>query len=167
MSDIAAAIPLFACLSEQADTQFPGAPERLRFWECQRQLINVLVGGLIEGTTAAAEQAGVQDVNDVRQHRARLAQMSRETGELNCQIKRLLTEKLYLLDRLTQERALAAEKIGALFALFSSLPERLPVSYQEQLADWPVERVVCDYIAGMTDAYFLRVYGELLAGNRV
>jgi len=158
MSDIAEAVPLFAELSEQAQTQFPGANERLRFWECQRQLINVLVGGLIEGTAEAAEQAGVQDVNDVRQYPQRLAQLTPESATLNRQIRQLLTEKLYLLDRLIQERTIATQKIGALFESLTSSPTLLPSSYREELSEQPVARVVCDYIAGMTDSYFLRVF---------
>src|SRR5438309_538118 len=66
MEQIGESIPVFAELSETAETQFPGAPEHIRFWEIQRHLINVLVGGLVEGTAEAAAQAGVQSVRDVR-----------------------------------------------------------------------------------------------------
>lgn len=161
-SDIAESVPLYATLSEQAETQFPGASERLRFWECQRQLINVLVGGLIEGTARAAKEAGVDNVDDVRRNNTRLARMTTEAGDLNRQIKQLLSAKLYSLDQLRQERAAASEKIGALFERLRSEPDRLPAGYCEQLLNEPVERVVCDYIAGMTDGYFLRIYKENL-----
>ncbi|HZS57443.1 MAG TPA: deoxyguanosinetriphosphate triphosphohydrolase [Bryobacteraceae bacterium] len=160
VSDIAGEVPLFAQLAEQAEMQFPGASERLRFWECQRQLINVLVGGLIEGTAAAAKEAGVQDSEDVRQCTHRLAKMTPESRQINGQIKQLLTRRLYSLERLTQERDLASKKIGELFELLIAVPDRLPSAYREQLLEQRVERVVCDYIAGMTDAYFLRVYNE-------
>lgn len=158
--DIAEAVPLFAQLSEQAETQFPGASERRRFWECQRQLINVLAGGLIEGTAVAADKAGVQDVEDIRRHRDRLAQMTPQSREINDQIKQLLAAKLYSLEHLVQERNVASEKIGALFELLTTEPERLPTAYLEQLSEQRIERLVCDYIAGMTDAYFLRIYDE-------
>jgi dGTPase len=160
-ADIAAAVPVFAELSQQAETQFPGSSERVRFWECQRQLINALVGGLIEGTAAAAGRAGVQCVEDVREHNGRLAQMTPEASELNGQIKQLLVAKLYSIERLIEERALAARKIGTLFELLTAEPDRLPQGYREQLSEERVERVVCDYIAGMTDAYFLRTYHEV------
>ncbi len=160
IGDIAEAVPLFALLSEQVQTQFPGASERLRFWECQRQLINVLVGGLIQGTAVAAEKAGVKDTQDVRNHHGRLAQMTQQARELNSEIKELLSAKLYSLDRLIQERAGASQQIGALFGLLTAEPQRLPPAYREQLSEQPVERTVCDYIAGMTDAYFLRIYQE-------
>jgi dGTPase len=160
LSNIASAVPAFGQLSEAAEMQFPGASERVRFWECQRQVINALVGGLIEGTAAAAKQAGVETTEDVRRCRERLARMTAGAKELNGQIRALLTANLYSLDRLTCERQAASERIGELFEFFLHSPERLPPSYREQLASQATERVVCDYIAGMTDGYFQRVFRE-------
>ncbi|MBV8898203.1 MAG: dNTP triphosphohydrolase [Acidobacteriaceae bacterium] len=162
--DIAKAVPIFAQFSEQAETQFPGASERVRFWECQRQLINILVGGLIEGTAAAAENARVATTDDVRQHKQRLAQMTAGSLEVNQQIRKLLTAKLYSLERLTSERSVASEKIGQLFTWLMASPGRLPAASRDQLSTEPVERIVCDYIAGMTDAYFMRIYQENAGG---
>jgi dGTPase len=158
--DIAEAVPMFATLSEQAETQFPGASERLRFWECQRQIINMLVGGLIKGTVSAAETAGVEDLADVRDCETRLAGMTESAAQLNGQIRQLLAARLYSLEQLTRERTIAREKIGALFGLLAAEPDRLPSSYREQMESQPVHRVVCDYIAGMTDGYFLKIYRE-------
>lgn len=160
LGDIAQGVPLFGQFLDQAETQFPGASDRLRFWECQRGLINALVGGLIEGTLAAAQQAEVETIDDLRRRDDRLARMTPEARTLNGEIKQLLTEKLYSLERLTQERWATNRKIAELFDLFVSTPQRLPLAYQEQLPEQPVHRVVCDYISGMTDAYFLRIYAE-------
>ena len=71
MEDIGPAVPAFAELAEQVETQFPGASDRVRFWEIQRQLMGILVGGLIEGTIAAAAYSGRRD--DGRRSRARLS----------------------------------------------------------------------------------------------
>ena len=35
-------------------------------------------------------------------------------------------------------------------------PDKLPPGYVDSLSASPVHRVVCDYIAGMTDGFFLR-----------
>ena len=37
-------------------------------------------------------------------------------------------------------------------------PESLPQSYQEKATQEPLPRVVCDYIAGMTDTYIYEQY---------
>jgi dGTPase len=37
-------------------------------------------------------------------------------------------------------------------------PENLPSSYQEKATQEPLARIVCDYIAGMTDNYIYEQY---------
>ena len=59
--DVADAVPQYREIHEAMETQFPGATDRERFHESLRQLIDVLVSGLIEGTVAAARAAGVAD----------------------------------------------------------------------------------------------------------
>ncbi|GAB2698417.1 deoxyguanosinetriphosphate triphosphohydrolase family protein [Paenibacillus thermoaerophilus] len=45
------------------------------------------------------------------------------------------------------------------------LPPDWIESYERQKANWPWERMVADYIAGMTDAYAEKVYAELFASR--
>lgn len=155
-------IPVFAELAEAVDMQFPGAPERIRFWEIQRHIMNVLVGGLVNGTTQAAEAAGVQSVEDVRDLPYRLAQLTPEAAEINRQIKGVLVARVYSYAQLVEDRSAAVDKLRLLFEYFMENAEQVAPTYRERLEDEPVHRVVCDYIAGMTDAYLLRRYRELL-----
>ncbi len=160
--EIAEAVPAVAALLENVDTQFPGSPERIRFWEVQRQLINFLIGGLIEGTSHAAEQAGVETAEDVRNLDERLARMTCETERAKNQLKALLAEHFYSFATLVEERTSAVQKMEDLFEYLLEHPERVSPGYRESLETTPVHRVVCDYIAGMTDAYLARVHRELL-----
>jgi dGTPase len=41
-------------------------------------------------------------------------------------------------------------------------PEKLPESYQEKAKTEPLPRVICDYIAGMTDTYIYEQYEKFL-----
>ena len=150
-------IPVFRELAEAADTQFPGAPEHIRFWEVQRQVINLLVGGLVEGTAQAAEEAGVQSVEDVRDLDHRLARMTDAATAINRQMKRLLVEKVYSYAKLIEDRSLAVQKLRELFEYLIVNPDQVSPTYLERLHHEPVHRVVCDYVAGMTDAYVLRM----------
>jgi dGTPase len=47
-----------------------------------------------------------------------------------------------------------------LFQFFLDNPGQLPGNYREQAEQQPLHRVVCDYIAGMTDGFFMRVYNN-------
>jgi dGTPase len=165
MEEAGKAIPAFAELAEQVEMQFPGAPDRVRFWEIQRQLLGILVGGLIEGTIAAVRSSGVETLADVRSLDDRLAKLTQEAAQINGQLRALLVERVYSYVQLVADRSAAVSKIGELFTFLVEHPDRVSAGYRESLHEMPVHRVVCDYIAGMTDAYFMKTYETLLGGN--
>jgi dGTPase len=53
--------------------------------------------------------------------------------------------------------------IAELFAYYEANPDRLPSLYRDQAEEGHSHRVICSYIAGMTDGYCQRIYNELLA----
>ncbi len=161
LEEASEAVPAFARLAEEGATQFPGASEKVIFREILRSLINELVGGLIQGTLDLARQSGAKDVEDVRSLDYRLAAFTRPAATLRDELKAFLTRRVYLAQDLANERSKAAAEIGILFDYLVASPESLPVDHQEQLEHLPTARVVCDFIAGMTDAYFRRFYSSL------
>ena len=163
-AEIAAEVPYYRELFEAAETQFPGAHASERFHETLRSLIDSLVSGLIEGTVQRASEAGVETVEDVRRHPARLAAFTPETQTATRDLKRFLHRRVYTAPALCQERDRAAGMIAELFDFFLEHPERMPASHSELIPAQPAYRVVCDYIAGMTDGFFQRTYQQML-GN--
>jgi dGTPase len=156
MEEIAAAVPHYGELLAEMETSFPGASPGVRFQEALRRLIDWLVSGLIEGTKEAVEASGVESVADVRRHPWRLVRMKPEPAASNSALKRFLLERVYLTEALQQERRAAAERIARVFAWFMEDPGRLPPAHAERIGEFPAHRVVCDYIAGMTDGFFRR-----------
>ncbi len=159
---MAQAVPQYREIHETVETQFPGATERERFHEALRRLIDLSVTGLIEGTVAAAAASGVADFEEVRAYPARLAQFTAETGETSRALKRFLFTRVYASDAVSGDRLLSMEHIAELFRFFLANPDRLPQPYAQQALDEPAHRVVCDYIAGMTDGFFHRTYEQML-----
>jgi len=51
--------------------------------------------------------------------------------------------------------------ITDIFNAYLKEPSMLPAKTQERLADLPKEKVICDYIAGMTDRYALDEWERL------
>lgn len=151
-------VAVFREVYETIENQYPGAPERIVFLECVRALIDLLVTSLIEGTLHAARAAGVENVEDVRHAPARLARFTPAGFECNRALKTFLHERVYATEALQEERSHSNAAIAELFQFFVEHPGRLPGSHQERTADLPLHRVVCDYIAGMTDGFFWRTY---------
>jgi dGTPase len=163
MDDAAAATPRFAQLLEQVQGQFPGSSERVQFQEILRGLIDGLVSGLVEGTIDRAEAAGVRDAEEIRAQSRRLASFTAEAEAAARDLKAFLRARVYYSEPLVTERQSSAAMIGELFDYFLDHPDRLPEGYT--LAGDPAWRGVCDYIAGMTDGFFLRTYRDLLASG--
>jgi len=160
--DVAACVPQYLAIHEAVETQFPGATERERFHESLRQLVDALVTGLIEGTVAAAERSGVSDVEAVRALGERLAAFTPEAAETSRALKRFLHRNVYDSPALQEGRQLSMAMIEELFQFFAEDPGKMPEGYRQQTAGEPVHRVVCDYIAGMTDVFFRRTYEQML-----
>jgi dGTPase len=163
--DVAAAVPMYAGIYEAVETQFPGASARERFHEGLRQLIDALTSGLIEGTVEGAHASGAATVEDVRRHPGRLAAFTPPAGDTSRALKRFLHEKVYASPALGEDRSRSTARIGELFQFFLDRPERLPEGYREQHPGEPAHRLVCDYIAGMTDAFFSRTYEQTIGGQ--
>ena len=156
------AVPQFDRFYEEMEMQFPGAPEEMRLQEVVRRLVDFLVTGLLEGTKDAAESAGVRDHEDVRQHGSRIAMFHAETQMVNRQIKQFLHWQVYNSDVLLAERRDSTRMVGEMFPFFLSHRDALPLNYQEAMEKERPYRVICDYIAGMTDGFFARTYAQLL-----
>jgi dGTPase len=159
IEDACRAVDKFAELNEQAEMQFPGAPERVRMHEIVRALVDWLVSGVIEGTVAAAQ--GLADVDAVRSHPQRVARFTPAAAEGAGQLKRLMRANVYLAPEVVAGRTDSTARIGRLFEYLLEHPEEMPVAYREDASNQPLHRQVCDYIAGMTDGFFLKTCARL------
>ena len=162
IEEVCQAVPMFASVCGEVEGQFPGISDRERFQEVLRGLVNGLVSGLIQGTIEAAEAAGVHDPEAVREHSRRVAAFTPATQAATRALKQFLHHMVYYSEPMARERSRSSAMIGELFQFYVAHPERLPENYVESLAESPVHRVVCDYIAGMTDGYFTRCYQQVL-----
>ena len=79
-------------------------------------------------------------------------------------MKDFLYAHLYSNQNVNSERKRLTACIRRLFAYYVKHPGSLPAFYFDQSQHQPVHRVVCDYIAGMTDHYLLerhrKIFGE-------
>ncbi|HYA16951.1 MAG TPA: dNTP triphosphohydrolase [Bryobacteraceae bacterium] len=146
-AQIAAAVPAYAGILDTIETQYPGASEREQFQESVRRLIDDLVSGLIEGTVSAAQEARAGTPDDVRAHPARIARFSGAAKQTSADLKRFLFANVYSSAELAAGRKVSMARLEW---VFDRLLER---GYQA--------RAACDFIAGMTDRYFLRYYESL------
>ncbi len=162
IGDLQAAVPELHAAYGDFENQFPGAPERVLFQESVRALIDELVSGLVEGTAAQVEEAGVCDAAKVRCLAHRVSAFTPAARETTSRLKQFLRERVYFAEPLVSGRRRSAAMIAELFEHFLAHPADLPQNYVDEMRHQPLHRIVCDYIAGMTDGFFLRCYEQAL-----
>ena len=148
-------IPAFARAYVEAEKRYPEAIEKLKFNEALKIFFNRLVTDLIENTRLRIHQAGVKSIEDVRSHPERIAAFSASMDEERGQAKEFLYANLYFSPDLKADKVRAEEIVGELFQFWMEHPEELPSSYQSKAESEPLARIVCDYIAGMTDNFIM------------
>ncbi len=186
LDQIREGVPLFARFFAEIEKLYPDAPEKLQFNEVLRRILDRWVGDLIQNTrmqiaslihselrSPGRPRPGWADegvhpyarnddvrpsLDDIRACPHRLAGLSSEAEAERRQTKDFLHQNLYFSAALEPEKDDADRIITDLFDLWIKQPEKLPESYQEKAEAEPLARIVCDYIAGMTDTYIYEQY---------
>jgi len=158
----------FDSLYHEADSRWPSAIEKLKFNEALKQMLDCFVSDLIRNTQANLKDACVHSLEDVRAHNRRLVAFSAEIEGRRRQAKTFLYDHLYYSPALDAEKRHGERVIRELFELWMEKPDYLPPAYREKSVRQPLPRVVCDYIAGMTDNYIYEQHQKYCgSGNRL
>ncbi|NLG50947.1 MAG: deoxyguanosinetriphosphate triphosphohydrolase [Chloroflexi bacterium] len=126
-----------------------------------RYLTNLAVSDVLHATDARLQELQPRSVEDVRRQPADLVQYSEEMQPKNRQLKAFLLTNLYRHWRVMRMQEKAKRTIDRLFHVYQAEPLQLPYEVQERIPAEGLQRVICDYIAGMTDRFALEEYGKL------
>ena len=164
LEEIREGVAIFDRFHGEVAQIYPDAPEKLKFNETLKRMLNRLVDDLIRNTQKRVNEAKIQTLDDVRACPHRLAAFSPEVEAERKQNKDFLYENLYFSPALSDEKDDAERIVSELFAFWIAHPQSLPHQYQEKANQEGLPRVVCDYIAGMTDPFIVEQY-EKYCGN--
>jgi len=162
LEDICFEVSIFEQCYAEVSRRFPEASAQLLFNEALKRMLDRMVTDLIEHTGEAARRAGVSSLHDVRSYPQRLAGFSEKVEKQRRQAKDFLHARLYFSPDLMPEKEMAERIVTELFAFWTTHPEALPEQYQAKIREESLPRVICDYIAGMTDNYILDQYQKLV-----
>jgi len=164
LADIRKEVEIFERNFRAVEKKYPTASDKLKFNEALKAMLNALVTDLIENTRARVEHSGVRNLEDLRNFPERLAAFSPTVDAERAQAKKFLYRCLYYSEQLKGQKADGEKIVGDLFGHWMNDPESLPPAYRRQIEsgqETPA-RVVCDYIAGMTDNFILEQHQRLV-----
>lgn len=87
--------------------------------------------------------------------------MEEKVGSAMNELRKFMFEKIYFSEIAQNEEKKVSDMLERMFDYFVKHPEKLPEEDYKKTADESVERIVCDYIAGMTDRYALNTFSSI------
>lgn len=141
--------------------RFPGISEKRQILQTVSHLIGELIQDLVMTTSAQLQNNAIVDLDDVRNHPGKLVAISCDMKERNKELKTFLFRKLYRHHKVERMRVKAERFLTLLFENYMANPLLLPEKYQRRYEQHGRERVICDYIASMTDRYAQDEYKRL------
>ncbi|MCK9572224.1 MAG: deoxyguanosinetriphosphate triphosphohydrolase [Candidatus Omnitrophica bacterium] len=126
-----------------------------------RSLIDLQVTDLIANTKKNLASSNILSLADLRQLKCRLVGFSSQLQASRLPLRSFLMRRLYHHYRVVRMSTKAKRFIRELFQEYLSRPQQLPTEFQSRIAKEGKHRVICDYIAGMTDRHALDEYKKL------
>jgi dGTPase len=128
-----------------------------------RKLIGWGVTDCVQTTTRRLQNGGIDSVDKLRTLDGPIISFSEGVAVRHSELRSFLYQHLYRHWRVVRMAAKADRVLRALFEAYTAEPAQLPHSVQERIhtSEEPMERLICDYIAGMTDRFALDEYARL------
>jgi dGTPase len=129
--------------------------------EIIRELIGMMVTDVVRQTAENLAAYEVDTPLSLQQLPVNVVKYSAEFGKDIRQLKDFLYQRMYRHYRLMRMQTKAENFLSEVFEAYLKEPRMLPEHTQERLPYAPLERVITDYIAGMTDRYALDEWEKL------
>ena len=136
-------------------------PDKIRKYQIIRRLIDTQIEDLLVASEKNIRSGGIKNLADVKKHKKRLVAFSEDMQKKRKELRVFLMNNLYKNFRVMRMSDKARRFITGLFKVYLEKPEQLPPSDQKKIKKTGGHRVICDYIAGMTDRYALDEYKKL------
>jgi dGTPase len=158
LQQICNGVPIFEHFYREVEAIYPDAIDKLKFNETLKRILDRWVGDLIGHTRERIRDFKIGSLEDVRACTDRLVTLSPPVEQERRIAKEFLYQNLYFSAALDPEKNDAERVIRELFKFWMAKPESLPSNYREKATQEPLPRIICDYIAGMTDNYIHEQY---------
>ena len=160
-------IELFSEIIKEINSEFKGIDNYMIVKELIRRLIGLMVNDLIKNTKKNISKVNPKNAEEIRSHNGLIASFSDFFISQDTQIRNFLRSRVYEHNSIEKERVKSMRIIEEIFSKLIKNIDLLPIKLKEK-CDSPYSkitaRVICDYIASMTDRSIVenhaRLYGE-------
>ena len=159
------ALPLVGPCFGEVDTAYPDVDPTRRRHEALRRFFGVLVEDVIAYATTALGALDPASPQDIRHAGRAMVRFSDQVFADLKEVRAFLFTRMYRAPRVVETRAIVTDVVNDLFPHMMAHPEQLPRQWQAEVRaaqdDTTLARLVCDYIAGMTDRFALQTHRRI------
>ncbi|MCK4739563.1 MAG: deoxyguanosinetriphosphate triphosphohydrolase [Deltaproteobacteria bacterium] len=145
----------------EVEEAFPEAEFKVKKYQAVLRIINRQVTDMVNTVISTIEDEGIDSLAKVQNRDGNIARFSSEMEKKNIELKRFLHKNLYMHHRVLRMAGKAERILTALFEVYEKEPKTLPPHFVEEIERVGKKRVICDYMAGMTDRFALDEYKKL------
>jgi dGTPase len=168
-TDEIAELPILRDCFAAVDQKYPGLNYYRRRHEALRRFFGILVDDVMAVARHNLADLDPQTAQDIRDAGRPMVRFSDGLWQDLKVIRKFLFTRMYRAPSVVVVRKDVTMKIKALFPLFMERPDLLPKQWRKDVAEVRDEtalaRIVCDYIAGMTDRFALQQYDDLIGSS--
>ena len=168
-TDEIAELPILRDCFAAVDEKYPDLNYYRRRHEALRRFFGILVDDVMAGARKNLADLDPKTAQDIRDAGRPMVRFSDGLWQDLKVIRKFLFVRMYRAASVVVVRKDVTRKVKELFPLFMQRPDLLPKQWRKDVADVKNEtelaRIVCDYIAGMTDRFALQQYDELLGSS--
>ena len=124
-----------------------------------REIISEMVSDVIKTTKKNLKTNKIDRLNDVYNTKKQMVAFSNKMKKFDDQIKSFLKRKMYYHPKVNSKTNLGRKIIKSLFTKIRKNPKKFINIGKYNSKN--LERVICDYIAGMTDRYAINLYKKI------
>ncbi len=140
---------------------YPDIREEIRKYQTIKSLINLQVTDVIGEVERKLKAFKITSYAEVQECAEKIVSFSLKMAAMRKDLRKFLLDYLYQHYRVVRMSDKAHRFIHSLFQVYLTKPEQLPPTSHGRLKEEETHRVICDYIAGMTDRYALDEYKKL------
>jgi dGTPase len=166
LEDLVVEVPLMHEIIADTMSKWPDISDTKLHAEIVREMIGVMVDDVLVETRKRLKASNIKTVEDIRGAKQQMVAFSPDMFDKVQALRKFLFEHMYKHYTVNRMRFKAEKIVNDLFDVFMKHPECLPNEWQGKIAIVKREkndhaRVVCDYIAGMTDRYAVIEHNRL------
>ena len=152
-------LPVLNLIIKRHNNKFKKYPRDLVLRQIIREIINEMVKDIIINTKKNLKLNKIKNVSDVYKFQYPIVCFSKKMNLFDINIKRFLRKKMYFHKDVIHKTNFGKKVIKSLFIKIKKNPSKY--INIKKVKKTNLDRVVCDFIAGMTDRFAINLYNKI------